>query len=185
MRLVLKILNIRVFAIFAMAMTMMAISPVVSAQKSSRAQEHVINLKDADIRAFIEDMSVLTGKTFIVDPRVTGAVTVTSQAKLSKSEVFSVFMDVLRVRGFTAIPTSSGAYRITLVQGAAQDAPLRSGRHTDAGFITEILKLEHGDASNAAKLIKPVMHSQGRLTSTPGGRVLVITDYPEKPAKSP
>ena len=151
---------------------------------SVRAQEHVINLKDADIRAFIEDMSVLTGKTFIVDPRVTGTVTVTSQDKLSKSEVFSVFMDVLRVRGFTAIPTSSGAYRVTLIQGAAQDAPVQSGRRITGAFVTEILQLKHGNASNAAKLIKPIMHSQGRLTSTPGGRVLVITDYPENLAKA-
>ncbi len=157
-------------------------SPSVRAQE--RVQEHVINLKEAEIRAFIEDISVLTGKTFIVDPRVTGTVTVTSQAKLSKSEVFSVFMDVLRVRGFTAIPTSGGAYRVTLIQGAAQDATFRSGGKALGVFVTEVLHLNHGDAANAAKLIKPLMHSQGRLTSTPGGRVLVITDFPENLAKA-
>jgi len=160
------------------------VTVLIMASPPVRAQEHVINLKDADIRAFIEDISVLTGKTFIVDPRVTGTVTVTSQAKLSKSQVFSVFMDVLRVRGFTAVPTSSGAYRVTLIQGAAQDASIRAGRRDVGVFVTEILQLKHGDASNAAKLIKPLMHSQGRLTSTPGGRVLVITDYPENLAKA-
>ena len=161
---------------------LIGVSPPLSAQE--RAQEHVINLKDADIRAFIEDISVLTGKTFIVDPRVTGTVTVTSQAKLSRPEVFSVFMDVLRVRGFTAIPTSGDTYRVTLIQGAAQDASFRSGGKTFGVFVTEILLLNHGDAANAAKLIKPLMHSQGRLTSTPGGRILVITDFPENLAKA-
>jgi len=151
---------------------------------SVQAQEHVLNLKDADIRAFIEDISVVTGKTFIVDPRVTGLVTVSSQAQLTKQEVFSVFQDVLRVRGFIATPTASGAYRISLLQGAAQDAPL-SGRYNDqTGFITEILKLSYGDAVNAAKLIKPILHTQGRLTSASGGRILVVTDYPENILKA-
>ncbi len=152
--------------------------------QSARAQDHVINLKDADIRAFIEDTSVVTGKTFIVDPRVTGTVSVSSQAKLSKSEVFQVFLDVLRVRGFTAIPTRNGAYRITLIQGAAQDAPLVATSGRRGVLSTAILKLTHGDAANAAKLIKPVLHSQGRLTATAGGRVLVITDYPENISKA-
>ncbi len=174
----------KLFVIISVALSLAAISAHAQKNTSSSSKGHVVNLKDADIRAFIEDMSVLTGKTFIVDPRVTGTVTVTSQAELSKSEVFAVFMDVLRVRGFTAVPTSSGAYRVTLIQGAAQDAPIKNGRTTVGAFVTEILKLSHGDASNASKLIKPVMHSQGRLTSTPGGRVLVITDYPENIRKA-
>jgi general secretion pathway protein D len=148
------------------------------------AQDHVINLKDADIRAFIEDTSVVTGKTFIVDPRVTGTVSVSSQAKLSKSEVFQVFQDVLRVRGFTAIPTSNNAYRITLIQGAAQDAPLAQNTGYQGALSTVVLKMTHGSASNAAQLIKPILHSQGRLTSVPNGKVLVVTDYPENLKKA-
>ena len=166
------------------ALVLLALLACLLVSVSARAQDHVINLKDADIRAFIEDTSVVTGKTFIVDPRVTGTVSVSSQAKLSKTEVFQVFLDVLRVRGFTAIPTSSGAYRITLIQGAAQDAPLSATTGRRGVFSTSILKLTHGDAANAAKLIKPVLHSQGRLTATPGGRVLVITDYPENIRKA-
>jgi len=150
----------------------------------ARAQDHVINLKDADIRAFIEDISVVTGKTFIIDPRVTGTVSVASQAKLSKNEVFAVFQDVLRVRGFVATPTRSGAYRITLIQGAAQDALLTSGAGRQGTFSTAVLKLSHGDAADASRLIKPVLHSQGRLTANSGGRVLVITDYPENIQKA-
>jgi len=150
----------------------------------ARAQEHVINLKDADIRAFIEDISVVTGKTFIIDPRVTGTVSVASQDKLTKAEVFAVFQDVLRVRGFVATPTKSGAYRITLIQGAAQDALLTSGSGRQGTFSTAILKLSHGDAGNASRLIKPVLHSQGRITANSGGRVLVITDYPENIQKA-
>ncbi|MBL4869487.1 MAG: type II secretion system secretin GspD, partial [Robiginitomaculum sp.] len=124
------------------------------------------------------------GKTFIVDPRVTGTISVSSQAKLNKSEVFQVFLDVLRVRGFTAIPTASGAYRITLIQGAAQDAPYATRNGRNSVFTTAVIKLAHGDAANASRLIKPVLHSQGRISANPGGHVLVITDYPENLRKA-
>lgn len=150
----------------------------------AKAQDHVINLKDADIRAFIEDTSVLTGKTFIIDPRVTGTVSVSSQAKLTEREVFQVFLDVLKVRGFTAIPSSNGSYMITLIQGAAQDAPFTSGSGQSGTLSTAVLKLNQGDAAEAAKLIKPILHSQGRLTANAGGRVMVITDYPENLRKA-
>lgn len=148
------------------------------------AQGQRINHADVDIRAFIEDTSIYTGKTFIIDPRVSGTVSVFSQSRLTKSEYFQVFQDVLRVRGFTAIPTSNNAYRITLIQGAAQDAPLAQNTGYQGALSTVVIKMTHGSASNAAQLIKPILHSQGRLTSVPNGKVLVVTDYPENLKKA-
>jgi len=148
------------------------------------AQGQRINHADVDIRAFIEDTSIYTGKTFIIDPRVSGTVSVFSQSQLTKSEYFQVFQDVLRVRGFTAIPTSNNAYRITLIQGAAQDAPLAKNTGYAGALSTVVIKMTHGSASNAAQLIKPILHSQGRLTSVPNGKVLVVTDYPENLKKA-
>lgn len=155
-----------------------------AAYAQSSPQTHVLNLKDADIRAFIEDISVTTGKTFIVDPRVTGTVTVSSRDKLSKTEIFRVFQDVLRVRGFTAVPTQTGAYRITLIQGASQDAPMAKDTGWAGTMSTVVVRLTHENSQNAMTLIKPVLHSQGRVSGSPGGKVLVITDYPENIAKA-
>jgi len=47
-----------------------------------------------------------------------------------------------------------------------------------------VVKLTQTDAAEAARLIKPVMHSQGQLTANPGGNVLVITDFPENLRKA-
>jgi general secretion pathway protein D len=177
---------IRLFSLSAFKRLIVATICAVVLLSGSRAfaQGHVINHNDVDIRAFIEDTSVLTGKTFIIDPRVSGTVSIFSQARLTKSEVFQVFQDVLRVRGFTAIPTSNNAYRITLIQGAAQDAPLAQNTGYAGALSTVILKMTHGSASDAAQLIKPILHSQGRLTSVPNGKVLVVTDYPENLRKA-
>jgi len=145
---------------------------------------HLITMQQADIRAFINNVSIVTGKTFIVDPRVQGKVTISSEQSISKAEVFEVFKDVMRVHGYTLVRTQTGDYRITLIQGAAQDAPFTEGSGINGRFATTIIKLNNTDAAEAARLIKPVMHSQGQLTANPGGNVLVITDFPENLRKA-
>ena len=151
---------------------------------SYAAGDHLITMQQADIRAFINNVSIVTGKTFIVDPRVQGKVTISSEESLSPGEVFEVFKDVMRVHGYTLVRTATGEYRITLIQGAAQDAPFTSGGGVNGQFATIVIKLTDTDASAAARLIKPVMHSQGQLTANPGGNVLVITDFPENLRKA-
>ena len=152
------------------------------------AGEHVITMQQADIRAFIDDVSIVTGKTFLVDPRVQGKVTISSEQSLNPNEVFAVFKDVMRVHGYSLTRTSTGDYRISLLQGAAQDAPLGAngglGNGINGQLSTAIIKLNHVDAAQAAKLIKPVMHSQGQLSALPGGNVIVLTDFPENLRKA-
>ncbi len=148
------------------------------------AGDHQITMQQADIRAFIDDVSIVTGKTFLVDPRVQGKVTISSEQSLSPGEVFEVFKDVLRVHGYTLIRTSGGEYRVTLLQGAAQDAPFVQNSGYAGTLATTVIRLNNVDASEAAKLIKPVLHSQGILTATPGASVLVITDFPENLKKA-
>ena len=49
------------------------------------AQSQTLNVQGADIRAFIQDVARSTGRTFIVDPGVTGTVTVSSDRPLSRA----------------------------------------------------------------------------------------------------
>ncbi len=153
----------------------MGFAPSAYAQKA----EHQITMQQADIRAFIDDVAMVTGKTFLVDPRIQGNVTISSEEKLTPSEVFEVFKNVMRVHGYTVIRTSTGAYEVRLMQGSAQSAPFVSNSGSNGQFATIVIKLEHSDAADAAKLIKPVMHSQGILTANAGGNIIVITDFPE------
>lgn len=148
------------------------------------ADDHMISLQEADIRDFIDDVAVVTGRTFLVDPRVQGNVTISSEKTLNEQEVFTVFKEVLRVHGYTLIRTPNGEYRVTLLQGSAQDAPLTSSNGVSGQMSTAIIKLREADAASAARLIKPVMHSQGQVTANPNGRVLVVTDFPENLRKA-
>jgi general secretion pathway protein D len=178
-------IGMNIFKSFSMTVATgftLALLPVAPAAFATG--DHLITMQQADIRAFIDDVSMVTGKTFLVDPRVQGKVTISSEQSLSKGEVFEVFKDVMRVHGYTVIRTATGEYRITLLQGSAQDAPFVTGNGINGRFATTVIKLTFSDAAEAARLIKPVMHTQGQVTANPGGNVLVVTDFPENLRKA-
>lgn len=139
------------------------------------AQEHIINLRDADIRAFIDEVSMITGYTFIVSPLVKGTVTVTSQTPLTEDEVFQVFLSTLRVHGYTVIPGPSG-YKIVPDQTAAQAVGPNRATGGDT-IISEVIKIDFVDAVDASKIIKPLMGPQGQIQANADSNMLILVDY--------
>ena len=87
-------------------------------QKSDRV---TLNFNATDINAVISAVSEMTGRNFIVDPRVKGKVTVISHRDLNASEIYSVFLSVLKVHGFAAIP-GKNVTKIVPEVDAKQDA---------------------------------------------------------------
>ncbi len=72
------------------------------------AQEtFVINLRGAEISLLAEQVSDITGRTLVLDPNLTGEVTVVSKQPLDREGVWALFQSILRVRGFAAVVTGS------------------------------------------------------------------------------
>lgn len=141
-------------------------------------QGQTLNMRDADIRAFINDISILTGRTFIVDPRVQGKVTIVSQQLLTPDDAFQLFLATLRVNGFTAVPTGAGAYRIVPEDTAAQDSAGVAGKTSpDDQLVTEVIGLRFIDVTTALQSVQPLVNARGRAVSTNGSNAVVIVDY--------
>ena len=140
--------------------------------------QQVLNLRDADIRAFIQDAARVTGRTFIIDARVAGKVSVVTDRPLSRSEYFEVFLSTLRANGLVAIPTGNGAYRIQPVDGAAAQ-PGRVGSQGAArnSFVTEVFRLRSIDAAQAVETVRPLVSREGSVTANAAGNSLVVADY--------
>ena len=137
-----------------------------------------LNLRDADIEAFIDDVAMMTGRSFIVDPRVQGKVTVISHSPLAREAVFQVFLSTLRVHGYTATPTSAGVYRIVPIDSAAVDTGVVNGAGDDGdAFVTEVFRLRHAEAVQAMNMVKPIIHPDGRAIAGRDSDILIIVDY--------
>ena len=152
-------------------------APAVHAEmQSPTAARHILNLNDVEISALIEDVSMVTGYTFIVHPDARAKrVTVMSQTPMSSSEVFDVFLSTLRVHGFAAVPAGRDTYRIVPEQSAVGEAGV-NGSGPNA-FVTEVVRLEHFNALEAAQMVKPIVDSQGQVVANARSNTLVVVDY--------
>lgn len=153
---------------FVALLAALAVGPVAPAM----AQTQVLNVQDADIRAFIQDVARTTGYTFVIDPRVKGVVSVASSGPLNRSELFEVFLATLRANNFVAIPTGSGAYRIEPSESAARQPAAAGGQ-----FVTQVFRLRSVEATAAADMLKPLVGAQGQVIANPLGNTLVVADY--------
>jgi general secretion pathway protein D len=162
-------------ALFIAAGPAPAQSPAYDAGEPAPAQPgtQVLNLKDADITSFIGLVSEATGKNFVVDPRVTGKVTVISQSPLGEDELYEVFLSVLRVNGFAAVPAGK-IVKIVPEQAAGQDGGIDSG-NSDA-LVTRILSLKHVTPADMAQALRPLLPQGANMIPHQSSSSLVITD---------
>ena len=158
---------------------LLALSLLVSAPMAATAQDHVVNFNQAEIQAVIDDVSSVTGYTFIVDPNVRGRVTITSQTPVTPDQYFQVFLSTMRVHGFTVVPTASGAYQIVPDQtGARSTSPVNTALRGDQ-YVTSVVRLNHAGSRDALTVLRPLVSPQGTINAAEGGNVLVIVDLAE------
>jgi len=143
------------------------------------ADEITLNLKDADIRALISTVSKFTGKNFIIDPRVKAKVTVISANTLSTEEVYEVFLSVLQVHGYAAVPTGAVIKIVPEVNAKQGPLPLSGNKdnYADDELITKIIRLDHVPASQLVPILRPLVPQQGHLAAYNPTNTLIITDH--------
>ncbi len=142
------------------------------------AQPVTLNLKDANISAVISTISEITGKNFIVDPRVKGKVTIISSFPMDEKEIYQVFLSVLDVHGFAAIP-SGHIIKIVPDAKAKQNAlPLVDSDHPGVGdeMVTRVIDLHHVAASQLVPILRPLVPQQGHLAAYVPSNILIISD---------
>lgn len=147
----------------------MAMRPEAAAQESAQA----LNVQNADIRAFIQDVSKATGRTFVIDPAVQGNVSVAGGAPLNSDQLMEVFLATLRAHGYVAIPTSSGAWRIAPDAQGAQSPSGQGGER----FVTQVIRLKTKDAGSLVAIIEPLVGRGGKVSAAQRSNTLVITDF--------
>jgi len=142
------------------------------------AREVTLNFKNADIRAFIEFVSGFSGKNFLVDNRVKGKVTIISPTPISEDHAYDVFLSVLEVNGFAAVPSGSVIKIVPRAESKQKSLPiLKSGKgnYNDA-MVTQVIRLKYADAQQLVALIRPLISPNSHLVAYPRGNMLLLTD---------
>lgn len=145
--------------------------------QAEQGSRHIMNLRDVEIGVLIDDVSTITGNTFIVHPSVRGKVTVTSQQPLTNDEVFQVFLSTLRVNGFAVVPAASGAYKIVPENVSAAEAGLARQSVIGDQVETAVISLDNFDAVEAARMVKPIINPDGLVVASAASNKLIVVDY--------
>ena len=146
---------------------------LISCCATAHAKKITLNLKQADINAVITTVAEATGKNFIVDPRVKGKITIISSRPLDESQVYQVFLTILDVHGFTAVP--SGKVIKILPDADAKHAGMPLEGEGEE-VITRIIEVKHVQASQLVPILRPLVPPQGHLAAHSGTNILIIAD---------
>ena len=136
------------------------------------------NYKDADLGQVIEAVSQVTGKNFIVDPRVRAQVTMLSTAPMSPAAFYEAFLAILQVHGFIAVPSGSVIKIMpdaTARQVPANDLPDRVSSTSDE-IVTQVVQVRNVSAGQLVPILRPMMPQSAHLAAYPSANMLIISD---------
>jgi general secretion pathway protein D len=136
------------------------------------------NYKDADLGQIIQAVGEVTGKNFIIDPRVNAKVTMVSSTPMSPAAFYEAFLAVLQVYGYVAVPAGKVIKIVPntdLRQLPANDLPSDVSSTSDE-IVTQIVTLKNVSAAQLVPMLRPLIPTYGHLAAYPGGNMLIISD---------
>ncbi|MGP5516304.1 type II secretion system secretin GspD [Psychrobacter alimentarius] len=141
------------------------------------AESWKVNLQDADIKAFINEVATITDQNFVLDPRINGNVTVISNKALSRDEIYQLFLSVMQVNGVAAIDSGTTIKlvpdNVAKQSGVAVD--LR-GNSVGETLATRVIYLTNTQAAEVLGVIRPLMPQSAHAAAVPGVNALVLSD---------
>ena len=156
--------------------------PVALAQSSNGPV--TLNFRDADIDAVIGAFGVMLNRTFSIDPRVRGKITLEANKPVSREQAFQLLLAQLRLQGFTAVD-SNGFTRVVpeadaKLQGGpviGSGRPARGSTATGDQIVTQIFEIKYESASNLVPVLRPLIAPNNTIVAYPSNNTLVVTDY--------
>ena len=157
---------------------LLAAAPLLAVMSTAtHAQTWKINLRDADLTAFINEVADITGKNFAVDPRVRGNVTVISNKALNKAEVYDLFLGVLNVNGVVAIPSGNTIRLVPDSNVKNAGVPYDSRRNARGDqVVTRVIWLENTNPNDLIPALRPLMPQFAHMAAIQGTNALIVSD---------
>lgn len=153
----------------------------------ARAQEDfTLNFQDADIGTLIATISELTGKNFVIDPRVKGNVTVLSSEPMNADSVYATFLSILQVHGFAAVPAGDVIKIVPEVVSKQSGGPaVGTTRIRGRGeeVVTQVIEVENVPAAQLVAILRPLVPQYGHLAAYTPSNMLIISDRADNVAR--
>jgi general secretion pathway protein D len=143
-----------------------------------RGEPITLNFTNADIEAVARTMATLTGRNVVVDPRVKGTITLTTERPVPAAVAYNQFLAMLRLQGYTVVDSAGLDKIVPEADAKLQGGGVFTGDNVGNGQIaTQIFKLNFENANNLVPILRPLISPNNTINVNPGNNSLVITDY--------
>lgn len=158
-----------------------------AARAASPGAPITLNFKDADIDSVVGAFGHLLNRTFVIDPRVRGKITLETPRPVPPAVAYELLQSALRLQGFAVVETGSIARVVPEADAKLQSGPVTAGRAGASGpsapavggdrVVTQIFRLTYESASNLVPVLRPLISPNNTIVAYPNNNSLVITDY--------
>ncbi|MBF0427515.1 MAG: type II secretion system secretin GspD [Magnetococcales bacterium] len=137
-----------------------------------------LNLKGADLTTLIETVAQATGHNFILDPQIKGKVTVISAKPMTEKELYKMFLAILEVYGYIAVPTEGGVIKIIPSTEIKYSGAVKGNEPSDGSeAVTRVFKLKHVNAARLMGALRPMASPKAHMASYDDGNMLIVSDH--------
>ncbi len=160
-----------------------AVAAVLLAQPLRAADDAVtLNFVNADIEAVIRAVGEMTGRNFVLDPRVKGVVNIVSATPVPRALIYPTLLSALRLQGLAAIESGGVTKIVPEPEAKQQGMPVVTGPVGGAGgdrMVTAVYMLKYESATQLVNVLRPLITPNNAIAAVPTANALVITDYAE------
>ncbi|MFY9261697.1 MAG: type II secretion system secretin GspD [Gallionella sp.] len=138
-----------------------------------------LNFVNTDIESVIKAVGMISGKNFIIDPRVKGTINIVSSSPVSKDLTYQILLSALRLQGFSAIENGNVIRIIPEADAKQSSTPVSDRNNTVSGdkIITQVYPLHYESASQLIPVLRPLIGPNNSIVAYPNTNTLVMTDY--------
>lgn len=140
-----------------------------------------LDLRDVDLRSFVQLVSEQTQRNFLVDPSVSGTVTVFAPTPVAPAAMYEIFLNILELNELTIVE-GDGIDRIVPLRDARQLTP-GSNRGMGGAFETRAIAVDASDIDEIMDVVEPLIPPDAMLTPIPSAGLLVLSDRRENIAR--
>jgi general secretion pathway protein D len=136
------------------------------------------NLRNADLRAVIGEVSRVTNKNFIIDPRVQGKISIVSSTPMSDKELYQVFLSMLQVSGYAAIPSGNVIKVVPSIDAKTLSSDLLSQlRNPPYGddIMVEVIPVHYVPAEQLVPVLRPLMPQWSNISAYTPSNMLILS----------
>lgn len=149
----------------------------IEAMQGERSSEKIWNLRNADIRAVIAEVSRVTGKNFIIDPRVQGKISIASSTPMSNKELYQVFLSLLQVSGYAAVPSGSVIKVVPNIEAKTISPDFIGPVHPPEGddMMVQVIPVHYVPADQLVPVLRPLMPQWSNISAYPPSNMLILS----------